>query len=78
MKTFAHLIFTCFVSFFAFCGALSMKDNPWPGFAVAFGIWGIFLWRYNVRTKREAQRRQMEEFIFREYMRSRTHGNRNF
>jgi hypothetical protein len=76
MKNVIHFLFTCMVSFFAFCGALSMKDNPWPGFAVAFGIWGIFLWRYHVRAKRNAMKREYEEWMFREYMRSRSNGHR--
>lgn len=75
MKNFLHLIFTCTVSFFAFCGALSMKNNPWPGFAVAFGIWFIFVWRLSVRAKRKAMQREYEEWQFREYMRWR--GNQN-
>jgi hypothetical protein len=76
MKNFIHPIFTFMVSFFAFCGAISMKDNPWPGFAVAFGVWGLFFWRYNVRAKRNAMKKQYEEWQFREYMRSRPYNHR--
>jgi len=76
MKTFIQLIFTCLVSTFGFFGALSMKDNPWPGFAVAFGVWGIFLWRYNVRLKRAGMKKRFDEHQFREYVRFKQQYNR--
>lgn len=76
MKNFVHFIFTCLVSTFGFFGALSMKHNPWPGFAVAFGIWAIFLWRYAVRSKREEMKRRYNEHMFREFMRFKQQQNR--
>jgi len=76
MKTTLHFLFTCLVSFFALCGALGAKENPWPGFAVAFGIWIIFFWRVSIRNKREAERRQYEQYMFTEYMRWRSEANR--
>lgn len=43
MRTFLGFLVTCVIATFGFFGALSMK-NPWPGFAVAFGVWIIFIW----------------------------------
>ncbi|MFC0513164.1 hypothetical protein ACFFGT_03095 [Mucilaginibacter angelicae] len=68
MKTAFYFIATCFISTFAFFGALSMK-NPFPCFGVAFGIWALFLWGYSRRAKKEASRR-LNERMFNEYMRS--------
>lgn len=68
MKTFIYFIATCLISTFALFGALSLK-NPFPCFAVAFGIWAIFLWGWSRRSKKEAARR-LRERIFEEYMRS--------
>jgi hypothetical protein len=68
MKTAFYFIATCFISTFAFFGALNMK-NPFPCFAVAFGIWALFIWGYNRRSKKEASRR-FNERMFNEYMRA--------
>lgn len=73
MKNFLHLIFTCFVSTFALWGALANKNNPWPCFAIAFGIWAIFLWRLNARAKRSAMKKRYDEYQFREYMRGKAY-----
>jgi len=74
MKTTFYLIATCFISTFAFFGALGAK-NPFPLFAVAFGIWALFIWGYNRRSKKEAARR-FNEHMFNEYMRSKMRGRR--
>jgi hypothetical protein len=67
MKTFLYFVFTCFVSTGALLGALNAK-NPFPAFAVAFGIWALFLWGYNRRAKKRAEKNEMER-MFRDYMR---------
>jgi len=73
MKTTAYLIATCFISTFAFFGALAAK-NPFPCFGIAFGIWALFLWGYNNRSKKEAEKR-FHERMFNEYMRSKNRGS---
>jgi uncharacterized protein (DUF486 family) len=78
MKNFVHFILTCFISTFAFFGALANKSNPWPCFAIAFGIWAIFLWRYSVRAKRAAMKRRYDEYQFREYMRMKAYRQGRF
>ncbi|MBD1385849.1 hypothetical protein IDJ75_11210 [Mucilaginibacter rigui] len=73
MKTTAYFIATCFISTFAFFGALGAK-NPFPLFAVAFGIWALFLWGYSRRSKKDAAKR-FQERLFNDYMRSKTRGS---
>jgi len=68
MKTGLYFVATCFISTFAFWGALSM-NNPFPAFAVAFGIWALFLWGYARRSKKLAERRSRER-LFEDFMRS--------
>ena len=67
MKTAIYFIITCFISTGALLGATNAK-NPFPAFAIAFGIWALFLWGYNRRSKKEAERRNRER-IFEEYLR---------
>ena len=67
MKTFVYLVFTCFISTGAFLGALNSK-TPLLLYAVAFGIWGLFLWGLNRRMKKKAERQDMER-NFQNYMR---------
>ena len=69
MKTFLHLIATFFVSTLALWGTLG-KGNPWPCYAVVLGAWLLFLWRYNVRLRRDAMRKNFEQQLFRDYTRS--------
>lgn len=76
MKTFIYLVGTCLISTFAFFGALTMK-NPFPCFAVAFGIWALFIWGWNRRSKKEAARRNRER-MFENYMRSSFHNRGHF
>lgn len=68
MKTAIYFIGTCFISFGAFMAALNMK-NPFPAFAVAFGIWALFIWGYTRRSKKAAEKRFHEQ-MFSNYMRS--------
>jgi len=67
MKTAIYFIITCFISTGALLGATNAK-NPFPLFGIAFGIWALFLWGYNRRSKKEAERRNRER-LFEEYMR---------
>lgn len=52
----------------AFIAALGAK-NPLILYAVGFGAWALFLWGYNKRAKRIADRRSGEQ-LFQEYMRT--------
>jgi hypothetical protein len=70
MKTTFFFIATCFISTFAFFGALGAK-NPFPLFGVAFGIWVLFIWGCSRRSKRETARR-FHERMFTDYQRSKT------
>jgi hypothetical protein len=67
MKTVLYFIITCFISTGALLGATNAK-NPFPAFAIAFGIWILFLWGYNRRSKKEAERRNRER-MFEEHLR---------
>lgn len=67
MKTAIYFIITCFISTGALLGATNAK-NPFPAFAIAFGIWVMFLWGYNRRSKKEAERRNREN-LFEDYIR---------
>jgi hypothetical protein len=67
MKTAIYFIITCFISTGALLGATNAK-NPFPAFAIAFGIWILFLWGYNRRSKKEAERRNRER-MFEEHLR---------
>jgi hypothetical protein len=68
MKPTFYFIATCFISTFAFFGALG-AENPFPCFGVAFGIWALFIWGAGTRSKKQAERR-FHERMFNEYMRS--------
>lgn len=67
MKTTIYFIITCFISTGAFMAALNLK-NPFPAFAVAFGIWGLFVWGY-VRRSKKAAERESRERLFQSHMR---------
>ena len=68
MRTFLFFIFTCLVSTGAMLGALH-ATNPFPNFAIAFGIWALFIWIQS-RRARKKNRQQYGERQFREFMRS--------
>ncbi|MES2111890.1 MAG: hypothetical protein V4577_24245 [Bacteroidota bacterium] len=68
MKTTLFFIFTCLVSTGAMLGALHEK-NPFPNFAVAFGIWIFFIW-VRGRRSRKRNRQNIGEQQFRDYMRA--------
>ena len=70
MKTFLHLIATFFISTLALWGTLG-KGKPWPCYGVVLGVWLLFFWRYKIRLRREAYRKQFEQQVFRDYTRAR-------
>jgi hypothetical protein len=73
MKTIVYFIFTCFISTGCMFGALN-APNPFPLFAVAFGIWGLFFYGCHKRGKRKAEqlnRERLFEAFVREQMRHR-------
>lgn len=43
MRTIILFFITCIIATFGYFAALNMQ-NPWPGYAVAFGVWAIFIW----------------------------------
>ncbi|TYP94448.1 hypothetical protein BC792_112112 [Sphingobacterium allocomposti] len=53
MKNVIWFFITCIIATVGFFAALSMK-TPWIGFAVAFGVWFIFMW---TTTKPRRRRR---------------------
>lgn len=67
MKTIVYFLFSCFISTGAFIAALGAK-YPLILYGVGFGIWALFLWGWNRRTKRDAVRRNGER-MFQDYMR---------
>lgn len=68
MKTILYFIGTLLISAGCLLGAMNIK-NPFPLFAVAFGIWVLFIWRYHWHAKKKAARRSREQ-LFENYMRS--------
>jgi hypothetical protein len=76
MKTFIYFVFTCFISTGALFGAMN-AHNPFPAFAVAFGIWALFLWGYNKRSKAKSEKRAREQ-LFENYMRSKSRNNNQY
>jgi hypothetical protein len=62
MKTALYFIITCFISTGVLLGAINAK-NPFPAFGIAFGIWLLFLWGYQRRCKRQADRRYREKLF---------------
>ena len=74
MKTTIYFIITCCISTGAFMAATNMKF-PFPAFIVAFGIWAVFFWGWNRRSKKQAERRSQEQ-LFADYMRSKIRNDR--
>jgi len=68
MKTTLYFILTLLISAGALLGAMNLKD-PLPLFAIAFGVWALFLWGYNRRSKKAGERRSREQ-LFENYMRA--------
>lgn len=74
MRTFIHLCITSFIGTGAFLAALSMT-NPYPAYAVGFGVWILFFWSLSKRS-REASRRKETERMFDAWLRSQRGGRR--
>lgn len=70
MRTFLFFIFTCLVSTGALLGGLHAK-NPFPNFAIAFGIWVLFIWVQGRRSRKLNQQARNEQ-AFRDHMRSKS------
>jgi len=51
MRTAFYFILTCFIATGAYLSGLN-SANPVPGIAIAFGVWGLFLWGYYRRMRR--------------------------
>jgi hypothetical protein len=66
MKTTVYFLFSCFISTGAFMGAL-YAQYPLFLYLLGFGIWVLFIWGYNSRSKKKAETDQRER-MFREHM----------
>jgi hypothetical protein len=62
MKAVIYFIITCFISTGCLFGALN-APNPFPLFAVAFGVWALFIWGCHKRLKRKAEQRNREQLF---------------
>ena len=76
MKTFVYLCITSIIGSGAFLAALSMS-NPWPAYAVGFGVWALFFWGV-VKRSQEAAKRRKRERLFDDWLGSQSRGDRNY
>jgi len=76
MKTFVYLCITSIIGSGAFLAALSMS-NPWPAYAVGFGVWALFFWGV-VKRSQEAAKRRKRERLLDEWLGSQSRGDRNY
>ena len=76
MKTFIYLCITSIIGSGAFLAALSMS-NPWPAYAVGFGVWILFFWGVANRSRNASQRKERER-LFDDWLRSQQRGGRNY
>lgn len=67
MKTVVYFILSCFISTGAFMGAL-YAPAPILLYLIGFGVWVLFIRGYMKRSRRDAERREMEQ-SFRNFMR---------
>lgn len=74
MRTFLYLCITSIIGSGAFLAALSMS-NPWPAYAVGFGVWGVFIWGV-MRRSQAASRRRMQDRMYDNWLRSQQRGGR--
>lgn len=56
MKTFIYLICTCFISTGVYFATLNSHHLPY-GIAIAIGVWAWFLWGWDRRSRKAAERR---------------------
>lgn len=71
MKTLIYLCITSVIGTGAFLSALSLS-NPYPAYAVGFGIWILFFWGVAKRSQ-EAARRKERERQFSEWLYQQNH-----
>jgi hypothetical protein len=76
MKAILYFIISCFISTGALLGGLNLA-NPFPNYAVAFGIWALFLWSCSSRGKKRAEK-HFREKMFEDYMRANIRNNRHY
>ena len=74
MKTFIFFCATLLVSAGALLAATTMSE-PWPLFAVGFGIWVLFFW-WLAKHDRKAARRRERERMLDDFLRAQTRGRR--
>ena len=75
MKTVIYFIFTCLISTGALLGATNGTSTSYALYLVGFGIWGLFIWGVNNRSKKNNQTYFRESIIRDENRRA---ANRNF
>ena len=76
MKTFVYLCITSIIGSGAFLAALSMS-NPWPAYAVGFGVWALSIWGV-VKRSQEAAKRRKRERLFDDWLSSQSRSGRNY
>ncbi|MBS1528033.1 MAG: hypothetical protein JST19_20470 [Bacteroidetes bacterium] len=74
MKIIFYFLLTCFISTGACYGALYSR-TPFLLYAVAAGIWVLFIRWYFRRSKKDAERRQMQQ-QFQDFMRTQSRSRR--
>jgi hypothetical protein len=68
MKSVVFFLFVTFISCACFMTALG-SSHPFLLYAIGFGVWVLFAWYLNRRTKRRTERREMEQ-QFQNHMRN--------
>ncbi len=74
MKIFIYFCITSVFSAGALLAATTMSE-PWPLFAVGFGIWILFFW-WLAKHDRKAARHRERERMLDDFLRSQTRGRR--
>lgn len=59
MTVVGKLLLVSIISSFALIGSLG-TSNPWPGFIVAWTVWGLFIWSI-IPKKSRKDRRDVEK-----------------
>ncbi len=62
MKFFIKLCITSIMGFVALMSAIG-SDNPWPGFIIGFGVWGLFVWSIASGSEKSRKQRERERLI---------------
>lgn len=60
MTFFGKLILVSIISTFSLIGSLG-SSNPWPGFIIAWTVWGLFIWSVlpQKKSRREAEKKRL-------------------